>query len=78
MDQVRRFVTTPGGVRICTSALGTGEPLVKAPNWLSHVGMDTERPVWRHWRAELSSRRQFWGVSNRDIRGQECRKARLG
>ena len=59
MDQVLRFIMAPDGVRICTSARGTGQPLVKAPNWLSHAGMDLESPVWRHWWAELSSRRHF-------------------
>ncbi|MEX1023121.1 MAG: alpha/beta fold hydrolase [Dehalococcoidia bacterium] len=59
MDQELRFVTTPDGVRICTSALGTGESLVKAPNWLSHAGMDINSPVWRHWWAALSARHHF-------------------
>lgn len=59
MDQELRFVTTADGVRICTSALGVGAPLVKAPNWLSHAGMDIDSPVWRHWWAALSSRHHF-------------------
>lgn len=59
MDQELRFVTMPDGVRICTSGLGAGQPLVKAPNWLSHAGMDITSPVWGHWWAELSSQRRF-------------------
>ena len=59
MDQELQFVTTPDGVRICTTALGAGPSLVKAPNWLSHAGMDSTSPVWGHWWAELSSQRRF-------------------
>ena len=29
-------------------------PLVKAANWLSHLDLDLESPVWRHWLRELS------------------------
>ena len=59
MDQQLRFITAPDGVRICTSTLGAGKPLVKAPNWLSHAGMDIASPVWKHWWAELASHRYF-------------------
>lgn len=59
MDQALRFITAPDGVRICMSALGSGPALVKAPNWLSHAGMDAESSVWRHWWAELSAKRHF-------------------
>jgi len=42
-------VTAADGVRIACASAGTGAPLVKAPTWLSHVGMDGDSPVWRHW-----------------------------
>ena len=28
---------------------GSGPPLVKAPNWLTHIEHDWRSPVWRHW-----------------------------
>jgi len=59
MEQDLRFITAPDGVRICTSSLGIGLPLVKAPNWLSHAGMDIDSPVWMHWWRELAAHRRF-------------------
>ncbi|MFQ6029443.1 MAG: alpha/beta fold hydrolase, partial [Dehalococcoidia bacterium] len=44
----------PDGVRICYATVGEGPPLVKAPNWLSHLVYDWSSPVWRHWWQELS------------------------
>src|SRR5690348_4308736 len=74
MDQEIRFVTTADGVRICFALMGEGEPLVKAPNWLNHVGLDIESPVWKHWWAELSKTRQLirfdsrgTGLSDRNV-----------
>jgi pimeloyl-ACP methyl ester carboxylesterase/DNA-binding CsgD family transcriptional regulator len=59
MDQELRFVTTQDGVRICCSELGRGPLLVKAPNWLSHVGIDLASPVWGHWWSELAAHHHF-------------------
>jgi pimeloyl-ACP methyl ester carboxylesterase/DNA-binding winged helix-turn-helix (wHTH) protein len=33
-----RFVTAPDGVHIAWTASGRGAPLLKAPNWISHLG----------------------------------------
>ena len=49
-----RFCTSPDGVRIAYATTGTGPPLVKAANWLSHLEFDWNSPVWRHWLTELS------------------------
>jgi pimeloyl-ACP methyl ester carboxylesterase/DNA-binding CsgD family transcriptional regulator len=54
MQQQIRFCTAQDGVRIAYSVTGQGPPLVKAPNWLSHLEFDWNSPVWRHWIAELS------------------------
>jgi pimeloyl-ACP methyl ester carboxylesterase/DNA-binding winged helix-turn-helix (wHTH) protein len=51
-----RFCTTDDGVRLAYATMGTGPPLVKAANWLSHLDFDREAAVWRHWLAELSRR----------------------
>ena len=36
------------------ATVGDGPPLVKAPNWLSHLEYDWRSPVWRHWWEELA------------------------
>jgi pimeloyl-ACP methyl ester carboxylesterase/DNA-binding CsgD family transcriptional regulator len=43
------FCTAPDGVRIAYAVHGSGPPLVKAANWLTHLERDWESPVWRHW-----------------------------
>ena len=47
--QAIRFVTTDDGLRLAWADAGSGPPLVKAANWLSHLEYDWESPVWRHW-----------------------------
>lgn len=54
MKQQIRFCTTADGVRIAYATTGTGPPLVKVSNWLSHLEFDWGSPVWRHWLKELS------------------------
>jgi class 3 adenylate cyclase/pimeloyl-ACP methyl ester carboxylesterase len=54
MEQDIRFCTTHDGVRIAYASTGSGPPLVKAANWLSHLEFDWRSPVWRHWIDELS------------------------
>ncbi len=49
LSQRIRFVQTPDGVRLAWAEAGTGPPLVKASNWLSHLEYEWESPVWRHW-----------------------------
>ena len=54
MQQEIRFCTTADGVRIAYASVGEGPPLVKAPNWLTHLEYEWETPVWRHWWEELA------------------------
>jgi pimeloyl-ACP methyl ester carboxylesterase/DNA-binding SARP family transcriptional activator len=49
-----RFCAARDGARIAYAVAGTGPPLVKAANWLSHLEFDWDSPVWRHWMLELS------------------------
>jgi pimeloyl-ACP methyl ester carboxylesterase len=49
-----RFCTAPDGVRLAFAMSGSGPPLVKPANWLTHLEYDWESPVWRHWLHELS------------------------
>lgn len=48
------FCTTQDGVRIAYATVGEGPPLVKAPNWLTHLDFEWESPVWSHWWKELA------------------------
>ena len=52
-----RFCTSSDGVRVAYATLGSGPPLVKVANWLTHLEFDWTSPVWRHWVAELSRER---------------------
>jgi pimeloyl-ACP methyl ester carboxylesterase/DNA-binding winged helix-turn-helix (wHTH) protein len=54
LTQHIRFCTAPDGVRIAYATSGSGPPLVKPANWLTHLEYDWESPVWRHWLHALS------------------------
>ena len=54
-DQKLGFCTTDDGVRICYATVGEGPPLVKAPNWLTHLEYEWQSPIWGHWWEELSA-----------------------
>lgn len=47
--QVIRYVTASDGVRIAWAEAGTGPPLAKAANWLSHLEYEWESPIFSHW-----------------------------
>jgi pimeloyl-ACP methyl ester carboxylesterase len=55
MKQSIRFCTSFDGVRIAYATSGSGAPLVKTANWLTHLEHDWEGPIWRHLFAGLSS-----------------------
>jgi pimeloyl-ACP methyl ester carboxylesterase/DNA-binding winged helix-turn-helix (wHTH) protein len=42
------FCTAPDGTRIAYAEVGSGLPLVKTANWLSHLEYDWQSPVWKH------------------------------
>ncbi len=54
-DQKLGFCTTDDGVRICYATVGEGPPLVKAPNWLSHLEFEWQSPIWSHWWEESAA-----------------------
>jgi pimeloyl-ACP methyl ester carboxylesterase len=69
-----RYCTTPDGVRLAYATIGEGPPLVKASNWLTHVDLEWESPIWRHWWADLSRHNRVIrydergnGMSQRDV-----------
>jgi DNA-binding winged helix-turn-helix (wHTH) protein/pimeloyl-ACP methyl ester carboxylesterase len=53
------FCRARDGVRLAYAVAGEGPPLVRAANWMTHLGYDIESPVWRHWVRDLSRRRTF-------------------
>jgi pimeloyl-ACP methyl ester carboxylesterase len=77
MDQEIRFCTAPDGVQIAYSLVGNGPPLVKAPNWLTHLEFGWSSPVWGHWWEELTKDHTLVrfdqrgpGLSERDVTEQ--------
>jgi pimeloyl-ACP methyl ester carboxylesterase/DNA-binding CsgD family transcriptional regulator len=54
-----RFCTAGDGARLAYAVHGTGTPLVRVATWLSHLELDWESPVWRHWLAALGGRHTF-------------------
>ncbi len=44
-----RYCVSPDGVRVAYATSGTGPPLVKAANWLTHLDLEWSNPIWAHW-----------------------------
>ena len=70
---VVRYCTTADGVRIAFEQLGSGPPIVKSANWMSHLDEDRDSPLWRHWLVALTDGRQLtrfdgrgFGLSERE------------
>lgn len=49
-----RYCRSPDGVRIAYATSGSGPPMVKAANWLTHLDLEWESPIWSHWIDGLS------------------------
>lgn len=56
MKQHVRFCTATDGVRLAYAVHGSGPPLVRVATWLTHLELDWESPVWRHWLDRLGER----------------------
>ncbi|ANI38350.1 alpha/beta fold hydrolase [Mycolicibacterium vaccae] len=59
VDQRVAFCRAGDGLRLAYAVSGTGPPLVRAANWMTHLSYDIESPVWRHWVHALSQRYRF-------------------
>ena len=59
LRQQIRFLRASDGVRLAWAESGSGPPLVKAANWITHLEYDMESPVWRHWIRFLSDNFRF-------------------
>ena len=69
-----RYCTTSDGVRLAYATTGSGPPLVKASNWLTHLDFEWGSPIWRHWYTALSRHHRLVrydergnGMSQRDV-----------
>lgn len=74
MEQNIRFCTTSDGVRIAYATSGSGPPLVRVANWLTHLDLDWKGPIWSHWFREFSQGHTLvrfdqrgTGLSDRDV-----------
>src|SRR5262245_10243430 len=73
MRQRIRFCMSRDDARIAFATAGEGPPLVRVNNWFTHLELDWENPVWRHWSDALAERRTLVrydprgsGLSDRD------------
>lgn len=48
-QQVIRYCMADDGARIAYASIGSGPPLLKAANWMSHLDLERSTPVWSHW-----------------------------
>jgi len=77
MDELRQsvyFTSSFDGVRLAYGIAGRGHPLVRVPNWISHIEHDWQSPVMRHLVLEMASRHKLVnydcrgvGMSERDV-----------
>ena len=73
-QQEVHFCKTRDGVQLAYSRVGSGPPLVKTGNWMTHLEFDFENPIWRHLYRELSRDHSLIrydargnGLSDRDV-----------
>lgn len=54
-----QFCTATDGTRIAYASVGQGAPIVKAANWLSHLELDWDAPIWSPLFRELAQDHHF-------------------
>lgn len=57
--QTIRFCRSGDGTRIAYATVGSGPPLLKAANWMSHLDLEWTTPVWSHWLGGLARDRRL-------------------
>jgi pimeloyl-ACP methyl ester carboxylesterase/DNA-binding CsgD family transcriptional regulator len=77
VEQNIQFCTAPDGVNLAYATSGSGPPLVRVANWLTHLELDWKSPIWSHWFRELSRDHTLIrfdhrgsGLSDRDVKEQ--------
>jgi pimeloyl-ACP methyl ester carboxylesterase len=53
------FTRAADGIRLAYAVAGQGPPLVRAANWMTHLGYDIESAVWKHWVRDLAAGHTF-------------------
>jgi DNA-binding SARP family transcriptional activator/pimeloyl-ACP methyl ester carboxylesterase len=54
-----QFCHAADGTRIAYSVVGSGPPLVKAANWMTHLDHDFDSPLRRHWTDDIAAARRL-------------------
>jgi len=74
MKQHIQFCQTHDGVRIAFAKAGDGPPLVRSANWFTHLELDWDSTIWRHWFEALADGRTLVrydprgsGLSDRNV-----------
>ncbi|WP_084124872.1 alpha/beta fold hydrolase [Demequina sp. NBRC 110054] len=49
LPQRIEFCSAADGTRIAYATVGAGPVLLKAANWITHLDLEWESPVWSHW-----------------------------
>src|SRR3989304_10187543 len=75
LRQEIRFCTAADGTGIAYATMGQGPPLVRAPNWLTHLEHESETLLWSHWLEEFPKDhllirfdQRGCGLSDRDVK----------
>jgi class 3 adenylate cyclase/pimeloyl-ACP methyl ester carboxylesterase len=58
-EHIIRFCRSSDGVQLAYSCIGSGPPLVKTGNWMTHLEKDFESPIWRHLYRDLAAEHAF-------------------
>jgi pimeloyl-ACP methyl ester carboxylesterase/DNA-binding winged helix-turn-helix (wHTH) protein len=54
-----QYCVSPDGVRVAYASSGSGSPLVKVANWLTHLDLEWSNPIWAHWLDGLARRHRL-------------------
>ncbi|MFE8013815.1 alpha/beta fold hydrolase [Streptomyces antibioticus] len=57
--QTIRYCRARDGARIAYASVGSGPPLLKAANWMTHLDLEWTTPLWSHWLNGLARRRRL-------------------
>ncbi|GAB4527193.1 MAG: hypothetical protein Tsb0019_29250 [Roseibium sp.] len=58
-EQKIGFCDVPDGTRIAYATIGSGPPILKAANWLTHLEFDWASPIWGQCFSDIAERRTF-------------------
>ena len=74
MKQLIQFCAAHDGTQIAFAKSGAGPPLVRTANWFTHLELDWDSAIWRHWFEALAEGRTLIrydprgsGLSDRNV-----------